>query len=85
MSAKRDVSVAIGGILGGAYQLLTGFLDPTFLFDVGLWYPVVKLFSRDLGPVVLPEMPWEVIGLIGTMAFLAAHLYRINQEEESKS
>lgn len=85
MISQKELAAGVAGIVGGVYHLLTGFFDPTFLMDVSLWYPVVNVFSRDLGPLVMPEIPWNLVGLIATMAFLAAYLYRIDREEESQS
>lgn len=84
MTGRKEISAAVLGVLGGGYHLLTGFLDPTFLFDAGLWYPAVKIISRQIGPAVIPEVPWELIGVAGAMVMLAGRLYQLDKQEEEK-
>lgn len=81
--SKKQAAGGITAIFGGAYYLLTGFLDPSFLLSIDIWYPFAKVFTRAIGPMIAPSVSWQSIGgLLGVM-FLVASLAKLNKRRKN--
>ncbi|QCJ47247.1 hypothetical protein [Haloprofundus sp. MHR1] len=80
MTNKRDITLGLGGIVGGAWTFVTSIPDPTFILSVDLWWPIVSVFSGHLGPELVPGVPWETVGIAAAALFIAVSLYRLQKK-----
>lgn len=68
-------------VLGGAWVLLTGMLDPSWLVGhTGSWFGIASLTTRFVGPQILPEIPWSLLTLVAALVFIGASLYRLDKQ-----
>ncbi|WP_332898741.1 hypothetical protein [Haladaptatus sp. CMSO5] len=79
----------VGGTLlsigGGAWFLLTGLLDPSFLAHPSLYYPAVSLFSKYIGPKLLPGVPWDGIFLMAAVVMFGSMLVGLDKKRKKRN
>ena len=79
MSVRKEAAGALAAIGGGIYTLVTGLFDPTFLLDVGAWFPIAKGITRYIGPQLLPSVSWSTVSAVLGLIFILASLYRLGK------
>jgi hypothetical protein len=90
MSDDRDldraVSAVVVGIASGAYAILQGLItfDPSFLLS-GVWIGPATMFSKYIGPEIIPGVPWSVVTLVIATASILATFYKYSQRRKQQA
>ncbi|AFK18635.1 hypothetical protein E6P09_07615 [Haloferax mediterranei ATCC 33500] len=82
-SGPLDRLVAVIASVGaGAMLYLQSFLtlDPAFLLS-GDWYGIASLFTRFIGPEILPSLPWNTLFFIAAVGMLVVSLYKFRSSQ----
>lgn len=70
-------------IVSGIWALMTGFLDPTWLMAHSeAWWGIGSMFSRFIGPMVIPDLSWSAITLVLALMSISVMLYRLGKGKE---
>ncbi|KAB1193623.1 hypothetical protein GJR96_09285 [Haloferax sp. MBLA0076] len=82
-SPLEKAAAVVGSIFAGAVMFLESLLtlDPSFLLS-GDWYGVTALFTRFIGPEILPSLPWETMFFVAAVGMLAVSLYKFRTSRQ---
>ncbi|WP_049968236.1 hypothetical protein [Haloferax prahovense] len=80
---ERGAAV-LGSVLAGAALYLKSFvtLDPAFLLS-GDWYGIASLFTRFIGPQLLPALPWNALFFAAALGMLAVSLFKLRSSRNA--
>lgn len=78
--SKKEKAGLVGmftAVTGGAWVILSGLLNPSWLVaHTGLWYPISTTLASFVGPRILPGVPWGLLLLVASLAFIASLLIK---------